>query len=120
MFALIVLFGGISFQQVARVFVVTVATGLVAGSLGSTLALWREKTFQTLALTALLLVFWMLGCEALRSGAVGDHWAGVDVQRMVGLAESDPRHPGGGATGGRFGCRKLVPGRRATLCLVFA
>ncbi len=82
-FALIVLFGGVSFQQVARVFVVTLASGLVAGSLGSTLALWREKTFQTLALTALLLVFWMLGCEAVRSGVWGSTWAGVDVERWA-------------------------------------
>ena len=48
---------------------VTLVTALAAGSLGSTLALWREKTFQTLALTALALVFWILICEAV---AVGD------------------------------------------------
>jgi ABC-type Na+ efflux pump permease subunit len=82
-FALIVLFGGISFQQVFRVFVVTLTTGLLAGSLGSTLALWREKTFQSLALTALLLVFWMLGCEALRSGALGEVLLGVDASRWT-------------------------------------
>jgi ABC-type transport system involved in multi-copper enzyme maturation permease subunit len=50
---------------VARVFAVTLAAVLVAGSLGSTLALWREKTFQTLALTALLLVAWIAAWEAV-------------------------------------------------------
>ena len=59
LFCLAVLFGGVSFVQVVRVFAVTLAAVLAAGSLGSTLALWREKTFQTLALTALLLVAWI-------------------------------------------------------------
>jgi ABC-type Na+ efflux pump permease subunit len=82
-FALVVLFGGVSFQQVARVFVVTMATGLVAGSLGSTIALWREKTFQALALTALLLAFWMLACEAIRSGVSDETLGGIDGPRAA-------------------------------------
>ncbi len=59
LFCLTVLFGGVSFVQVARVFAVTLAAVLAAGSLGSTLALWREKTFQTLALTSLIIVAWI-------------------------------------------------------------
>ena len=62
-FGFVVLFGGVSFPQVGRVFAVTVATTLAAGSLGSTLALWREKTFQSLALTALAIVLWLVGWE---------------------------------------------------------
>jgi len=54
-FMLTVLFGGVSFAQILRVFAVTLASALAAGSLASTIALWREKTFQTLALTALAL-----------------------------------------------------------------
>jgi ABC-type transport system involved in multi-copper enzyme maturation permease subunit len=54
-FMLTALFGGVSFSQIGRVFAVTLASALAAGSLGSTVALWREKTFQTLALTALAL-----------------------------------------------------------------
>lgn len=65
LFCLVLLFGGVSFSQVARVFAVTLAAVLAAGSLGSTIALWREKTFQTLALTALLLFFWMGAWEAV-------------------------------------------------------
>ena len=57
MFAM--LFGGIAPGQVISVFAVTVATVLAAGSLGSVIALYREKTFQTLAMTALILVFWI-------------------------------------------------------------
>jgi ABC-type transport system involved in multi-copper enzyme maturation permease subunit len=58
-FAFIVVLGGVSFEQVARVMAVTVVSALAAGSLGSMLALWREKTFQTLSITALALVFWL-------------------------------------------------------------
>jgi ABC-type Na+ efflux pump permease subunit len=58
-FMLIVLFGGTSFLQVGWSFAVTAATVVVAGSLGATLAFWREKTFQALALVALAIVFWI-------------------------------------------------------------
>ncbi len=58
-FMLISLFGGVSFDQILRVFAVTLAAVLAAGSLGSTIALWREKTFLTLALTTLVLFFWL-------------------------------------------------------------
>jgi ABC-type transport system involved in multi-copper enzyme maturation permease subunit len=59
LFAFFVVLGGVSFVQVGRVFAVTVVTALAAGSLGSTIALWREKTFQTLSMTVLALVFWL-------------------------------------------------------------
>lgn len=56
---LIVLFGGTSFDQVGWTVAVTFVTALAAGSIGVTVALWREKTFQTLALVALSIVFWL-------------------------------------------------------------
>jgi ABC-type transport system involved in multi-copper enzyme maturation permease subunit len=58
-FMMIVLFGGTSFTQVGWTFAVTAATALAAGSLGAVIALWREKTFQTLALVAMCIVFWL-------------------------------------------------------------
>ena len=58
-FMLIVLFGGTSFTQVGWTFAVTALTALAAGSLGAIVALWREKTFQTLALVAMAIVFWI-------------------------------------------------------------
>ena len=58
-FMLIVLFGGTSFTQVGWSFAVTTAAVVAAGSLGATLAFWREKTFQALALVALGIVFWI-------------------------------------------------------------
>jgi ABC-type transport system involved in multi-copper enzyme maturation permease subunit len=58
--ALVALLGGVSVGQIVRIEVVTLASALVAGSLGSTIALWREKTFQSLAMTALVLVLWLV------------------------------------------------------------
>ncbi len=74
------LFGGVSFEQIARVFGVTLATAVAAGSLGSFVALWREKTFQTLALTVLALVFWLAAGEALARGAFGAAWWGIPCE----------------------------------------
>jgi ABC-type transport system involved in multi-copper enzyme maturation permease subunit len=74
---LLCLLGGVSHMQVARVVGVTLAAALAAGSLGSTLALWREKTFQTLATTALALMLWLLAGEAVAAGVFGDAWLGA-------------------------------------------
>ena len=63
------LFGGVSNDQVARVLLITFAATLVAGTLGSTFALWREKTFQTLSLTTLTIVLWIGLWEGI--GVVG-------------------------------------------------
>src|SRR6478672_6201952 len=73
---IVALLGGVSNGQIVRVLAVTLASALVAGSLGSTIALWREKTFQALAMTALVLVLWLLIWEII--GAVGQNaiWAG--------------------------------------------
>ena len=60
---IIALLGGISREQIFRVEAVTLASALVAGSLGSMIALWREKTFQALAMTLLVLVLWLFGWE---------------------------------------------------------
>ncbi len=80
LFMLTTLLGGVSFAQIARVFGATLAAALVAGSIGSLLALWREKTFQTLALTVLALVFWLALGEAVSLGALGTEWFGVPTE----------------------------------------
>lgn len=79
-FLLTILFGGVSLEQVAATFAVTLASALAAGSLGSTLALWREKTFQTLAMTALVLVCWIGFWEAVAWGALGGQWLGIETR----------------------------------------
>jgi ABC-type transport system involved in multi-copper enzyme maturation permease subunit len=74
-FLLTALFGGVSFSQILRVFAVTLLAALAAGSLGSVVALWREKTFQTLALTTLLLVFWPIAWEIVRGAYADRPWS---------------------------------------------
>jgi hypothetical protein len=85
LFMLTALFGGVSFEQIGRALAVTLATALAAGSLGSTLALAREKTFQTLALTVLALVFWLAAGEAIARGALGSEWAGVSTSTWAAV-----------------------------------
>jgi hypothetical protein len=78
LFFLMALFGGISFVEIGWVYAVTVATAIAAGSIGSTIALWREKTFQTLALAFLVIVFWLAAGEALDiAGGAGLRWLGA-------------------------------------------
>ncbi len=80
-FMLIVLFGGTSFQQVGWTFVVTASTALAAGSLGTTIGFWRDKTFQTLALVALAIVFWIGSAEAIR--LMTDSIAGISSVQIT-------------------------------------
>ena len=77
LFMMATLFGGISFPQIARVIAVTAASMIVCGSLGSTLALWREKTFQAIAMTVLILVLWLAMGELIAAGMLGATLAGV-------------------------------------------
>lgn len=59
MLMVVVLLGGVSLLQVIQTVVIVAATILAAGSLGGLVALWRERTFQSLALTVLLLVLYL-------------------------------------------------------------
>ena len=81
-FMLIVLFGGTSFEQVGWTFAVTLMTSIAAGSLGAIVALWREKTFQTLALVAMCIVFWLGLCEGI--GLAGPVIAGFTGAEIAG------------------------------------
>ena len=58
-FAVAGLFGGVAGDQLARVFIVTAAAALAAASLATTVAFWKDTTFQTLAITAFALVAWI-------------------------------------------------------------
>lgn len=58
-FMLISLLGGISYPQIVRVLLVTFFAVLTCGSVGSCIALWRDKTFQAIAGTTLVLVLWI-------------------------------------------------------------
>lgn len=78
--AILSLLGGVSARQIFEVQAVTLASALAAGSLGSTVALWREKTFQALAVTLLVLVLWLVGWEIVGQGGAGRAWFGISTE----------------------------------------
>jgi len=82
-FMLTALLGGVSYGQITRAFAVTLATALVCGSLGSTLALWREKTFQALAMTVLVVVLWLAVGEIIAAGVLGESLAGLPCRTLA-------------------------------------
>ncbi len=59
-FAMVLLLGGVSGEQVIQAVIVLAATAIAAGSLGALVALWRDRTFQALALAVLALVFYLM------------------------------------------------------------
>jgi ABC-type transport system involved in multi-copper enzyme maturation permease subunit len=84
-FMLSALFGGVSFSQIGRVYAVTLAAVLVCGGLGSTLALWREKTYQALATTMLVLVLWLAVGRMLGAGFFGAGWWEISCDRWAAM-----------------------------------
>jgi ABC-type transport system involved in multi-copper enzyme maturation permease subunit len=64
-YCLSLLLGGVDGQQILQASVVLAGTALAAGSLGGLVALWRDKTFQSLALTVLFLVLYFCVVHAL-------------------------------------------------------
>jgi ABC-type transport system involved in multi-copper enzyme maturation permease subunit len=63
--ALLLLLGGITPEQVLYAWLILVATGIASGSLGGLIALWRDRTFQALALSVLLLVLYFIVVRSL-------------------------------------------------------
>ncbi|MEN0109404.1 MAG: ABC transporter permease subunit [Planctomycetota bacterium] len=103
---LLTLLGGVSPTQVGWAMAVTLSAGLAAGSLGSTLALWREKAFQALALTAIGLVLWLAAGEITASGVLGDPVAGLSAESLA--ARISPWRGLAAAVEPRFGPPPLV------------
>jgi len=83
LFMLATLLGGVSFDQVGQTLAVTLVSSLAAGSLGSLVALWREKTFQALGLTLLGLVVWLAIGETVARGVLGDAWRGAPASQWA-------------------------------------
>jgi ABC-type transport system involved in multi-copper enzyme maturation permease subunit len=63
--SLCALLGGISFGQVANLFAVTAASGLAGGALGLLIALWRDRTYQSVSLTLLMVVLSVVAVEGI-------------------------------------------------------
>jgi ABC-type transport system involved in multi-copper enzyme maturation permease subunit len=80
-FALVHLLGGVSLEQIGWSLAICAATALAAGSWGGLVAFWREKTFQTLAISVLGLVLFLGLAEAVigvaGSESVAGQWAAL-------------------------------------------
>ena len=72
--SLLTLIGGVSISQFLLVAWLTFASICAATSLGVLVAFWREKTFQAIAITILIVVLWITLCEALANGVMAS-WA---------------------------------------------
>lgn len=82
-FMTITLLGGISHYQIVRILLVTLFSMLACGSLGSCIALWREKTFQAIATTILVLVLWIGFWETVGLGLLGQTLFGVSAGKLA-------------------------------------
>ncbi len=64
-FALLRLLGGVTWQQILWSQAIVCAATLAAGAWGSLVAFWREKTFQTIAISVLGVVLFLLAAHGL-------------------------------------------------------
>jgi len=67
---LLPILGGVSLDQVIACTVVTACTLIASCSLGATVAFWREKTFQAIAVTMLLIALWLALGEIIAAGII--------------------------------------------------
>ncbi len=67
---LITLLGGVSVGQVLIATCIIAVTAFWSGALANLVAFWREKTFQTLAITMIGIVGWIVIGEAIAAGAI--------------------------------------------------
>ena len=64
----LVLLGGVSTEQVFACAWVTFCALVASATLGATIAFWREKTFQSITVTMLIIALWLAVCEVIASG----------------------------------------------------
>jgi ABC-type transport system involved in multi-copper enzyme maturation permease subunit len=83
--ALLLLLGGVAPYQVLQTVLVLTLAALAAGSLGTLVALWRDKTFPALALTALFLVLYLCLVRALVVLPSLLGWLGLGSESTAGL-----------------------------------
>ncbi len=78
-FFLCLLLGGNSVVQLVEVLAVMASAGLAGGSLGLVVALAKDRTFQSLALTVLILVLSMVVVEVFAALLPGVRIGGTDI-----------------------------------------
>jgi hypothetical protein len=84
-FCMVHVLGGVTLEQILWVQAVCVLSALSAGSWGVLVAYWREKTFQTLALSALGAVLFLGAVEAIATLADAPIVAALNPYRTLGL-----------------------------------
>jgi ABC-type transport system involved in multi-copper enzyme maturation permease subunit len=84
-FCIVHMLGGVTLEQILWVQAVCVLSALAAGSWGVLVAYWREKTFQTLALSALGAVLFIGAVEGLAALTGFAAVASLNPYRTLGL-----------------------------------
>ena len=82
-FLMMALLGGISYPQIIKGLLVTLFGMLACGSVGSCVALWREKTFQAVSATVLILVLWLGFWQVTGYGVFGSRWFGYSTRTIA-------------------------------------
>lgn len=108
--ALLLLLGGIDPEQVFQAVLVLVAAAVGAGSLGGLVALWRDKTYQALALSVLFLVLYICLSQGIATVgpavAPGADWATIQAWLdpfVAMLSVLEPPIAGGSAIAPAYG-----------------
>jgi ABC-type transport system involved in multi-copper enzyme maturation permease subunit len=101
-FVFVHLMGGVSLPQIGCVIAISAAAGFVAGCWGSLVAFWREKTFQTLAISLIGVVLYLglvEGAAALTSGVASAQFAVGSLNPFRSMVRVlDPFNTAGGTT----------------------
>lgn len=80
MLLLIAMLGGVSLRQVFMATALIAVSTMWSGALANLIAFWREKTFQTLAITLLMIAGWLALCEVIAADTIpwiAPGWADV-------------------------------------------
>ena len=103
-FGIAALFGGVTGIQLGRLFIVTAAAALSAASIATTVAFWKDTTFQAVAITAFTLVAWIVTGEAFAT------WFGPLVGEQISPARAmfAALSPVGGNRGSFLGLCALI------------
>jgi ABC-type Na+ efflux pump permease subunit len=77
LFLALTLLGGVSVDQVLSAYAITLVSVVLAAAIGTVVGLWREKSFQAIASTVLILILYVVACEISAAGMLGDSLAAV-------------------------------------------
>ncbi|GHT35698.1 hypothetical protein FACS189427_05580 [Planctomycetales bacterium] len=79
----IAVLGGVSYCQITRILLVTVFSMFLCGSIGSCIALWRDKTFQAVAATILVIVLYIAVWVPVGYGLFGQTVFGISADKVA-------------------------------------